>query len=95
MIVFEIEQRDDVWYVQRGLLGGATPITQAGRPAVLGPGWVATRLVSGLAPANVLELRHISGRSAAWYLNPDDSVKTNVLEQIPDPERGEFVETTM
>ena len=95
MIVFEIEQRDDVWYVQRGLLGGATPITQAGRPAALGPGWVATRLVSGLAPANVLELRHISGRSAAWYLNPDDSVKTNVLEQIPDPERSEFVETTM
>ncbi len=95
MIVFEIEQRDDVWYVQRGLLGGATPITQAGRPAVLGTGWVATRLVSGLAPANVLELRHISGRSAAWYLNPDDSVKTNDLEQIPDPERSEFIEATM
>jgi len=95
VIVFEIEQRADVWYVQRGLLGGATPITQAGKPAVLGPGWVATRLVSGLAPTNVLELRHISGRSAAWYLNPDDSVKTNVLEQLPDPERSEFVETTM
>jgi hypothetical protein len=51
--------------------------------------------VSGLAPVNALELRHVGGQTAAWHFNPDFSVKTNVLEHLPDAERGEFVDATM
>ena len=72
MIVFEIERRDDVWYVQRGLLGGATPITHAGRPAVLGPGWVATRMGGAGAPDDLAQ----GPVTQAWLAVSDDPAAT-------------------
>ncbi len=91
---FDVERVDDVWCVRRGP-GDTVPITQAGEPAQPIAGWRPTRLLSGIGPTNVLELRHDNGETSSWFLNADFSFRTNVLAGLPDEERTAFVAAAM
>lgn len=89
-----MERVGDVWCVRRGP-DDAVPITQNGKPAQPIAGWRPVRVMTGIGPANVLELRHDNGETSSWFLNPDCSFKTNVLGNLPEAERDAFVAAVM
>lgn len=94
MISYDIALRDGAWLVKRGP-GDIVPILHAGRPVELAAGWAIVRLLCNLGSTNALQLRHVSGEGSVWFLNSDYAVKCNTVEQLPEPERADFIRVAM
>jgi hypothetical protein len=66
--------------------------TEDGAPLPLQPGWIPTRLLIGPSEVSVLQLRHITGQAATWFMDGNFRFMTNSFAQLPDHSRAAIID---
>jgi hypothetical protein len=58
----------------------------------LQPGWIPTRLLIGPSEVSILQLRHISGQAATWFMDGNFRFMTNSFTQLTDHSRAAIID---
>jgi hypothetical protein len=90
--VIPVEALDNSFCVRTDRGASIQLQTEDGAPLPLQPGWIPTRLLIGPSEVSVLQLRHITGQAATWFMDANFRFMTNSFAQLPDHSRAAIID---